>query len=461
MYRERTDIVAEMISALVAAIPDAYTGDDGVTRIIIEIEAGQLENLYLANQLLLEDMFISSASYQALIQHGEQYGISLQQGTLSSGTLTFAGDGGTYVPIGTEVAYDPGQGLPVVYFVTTTDGTIPAPGNPVAPLAALGVAGNLSGTYEYYISFVTAAGESLPSPASAAVSPVNQQVNLTAIPLGGPGTISRRVYRDKNGAGTPRRVTEIANNTATTYTDNIIDATVASNPQTPVDDTAHQITVNGQAEASGVEGNVAVGAITDLANAPATLLSVINPTAFTGASDPEDTEDFRTRLLAFVQNPQTGSVSDLEAWAEDVAGVESATVFSNTPGAGQVTVRITATGGGVPSAQLISDVQAALNAQDIANITITVASFVAVPTNVTVDVTTSGTYVLADVTASVQQAISDYINQLPVGGTLYLSGIVDAVFGLPGIIDVTVTVPASNQTTAADSKRTPGTITVT
>jgi len=144
-----------------------------------------------------------------------------------------------------------------------------------------------------------------------------------------------------------------------------------------------------------------------------------------------------------------------------VAGVDSATVFPNTPAAGSVTVRISGPNGTVPDASVISATQAALAQQDLANVTIVVSAFTAIPTNVTVDVTTSGTYALADVTASVQQAISNYINSLSVGGTLYVSGIIDAVWGLAGIADVVVTTPATNQTTAADSKRTPGTISVT
>jgi uncharacterized phage protein gp47/JayE len=75
-------------------------------------------------------------------------------------------------------------------------------------------------------------------------------------------------------------------------------------------------------------------------------------------------------------------------------------------------------------------------------------------------VTLESSYTLGDVTAGVQAAIAAYINQLPVGATLYLSGIIDAVFGLPGIVDVVVTSPATNQTTAATHKKTPGTITV-
>lgn len=460
-YRRQEDVLAEMLANLVAAIPDAYTGEDGVTRIVFEIEAGQLENLYLAHQLLLEDMFVTSASLTALTRHGEQYGLAPKTGTKSTGTLSFTGDGSTYIPIGTEVGYDPGGGLDVIYFDTTTDATIGNPGSPSAPAVALGAAGSLNGLYEYVVTYTTVSGETLPSPVSASISPVNQQVALSAIPLGGPGTLARRIYRDKNGAGTYRRVTEIANNTATTYTDNVADATVASGVLAPTVDTAHSVTVNGQSQETGIENNVGIGTITVLTNAPSGLTAVTNPVAFTGASEPEVTDDFRIRLLQFIRAPGTGSPQDLEAWAENVEGVESATVFPNTPAAGEVTVRISGPGGSIPSATVISNVNDALVAQDLANITIHVSAFTAVPTNVTVDVTTSGTFTLTDVTPSVQAAVSGYINNLAVGGTLYLAGIIDSVYGLPGIADVVVTTPTTNQTTAATDKRTPGTISVT
>src|SRR5262245_24850837 len=107
-----------MLNALLRAIPDAYTGEDGVLSIVFEIDAAQYESLYLAHQLLLEDMFISTASYQALTKHGEQYGLQPEPGQKSTGVLQFDGDGGTYVPIGSQVAYDPGGGLNLVYYVT-------------------------------------------------------------------------------------------------------------------------------------------------------------------------------------------------------------------------------------------------------------------------------------------------------------------------------------------------------
>lgn len=462
LYRQQQEIVADMLGQLLAAIPDAYTGDDGVLSIIFQIEAGQLENLYLAHQLLLEDMFIQTASYEALLLHGAQYGLQPNIGTQATGTLTFEGVGGTFIPTGTEVGYDPGGGLDEIFFMTTADGTVPNPGDPTAPTAAINAtAGNLSGTYEYMVTFVTAGGETLPSPVSNPVSPVNQQVDLTAIPIGGTGTTKRRIYRDRNGLGNWRMIAEIANNTATTYTDNITSAAHDAGAQAPVVDTAHQVTVAGQAEDPGTEGNVGIGAITDLTNAPTDVIAVTNPTAFTGGTEPEDTEDFRVRLLAFAQNPYTGSASDLKTWAEAVDGVDSATVFPNTPAAGSVTVRIAGPNGTVPSGAVVTAVQDALNAQDLANATIIVSTFTAVSTDVTVQVTLDSSFTLSDVLQSVTDAIANYINGLDAGGTLYISGIIAAVKSLTGIVDVVVSVPATNQTTAATSKRVPGTITVT
>ena len=464
-YRQRADILAGMILEAQAAIPDVYVGEDGTINIIFTIEAGQFENAFLANQLLADDLFIHTASLVALQQYGVQYGLPIHIGTQALGTLRFEGDGGTYIPIGAEVGYDPGGGLEIVYFTTIEDGTISDPGDPDSPTVAINaVSGNLNGLYEYVVTFVTAGGETLPSDISNAVSPVNQQVNLTAIPIGGPGTTARNIYRDKNGAGNYRRVTQIANNTATTFTDNVTDATVAAGTTVPVDDSAHRIDLDAQASLPGVEGNVAIGTITELTNSPATLISVTNPVAFTGGSDQEDTEDYRQRLLARIRQPLTGSVSDIQSWVMGVDGVNSATVFPNdnmgTAAPGHVTVRISGPGGTIPGSDVVAAAQSTLDALGLAQIAYHVTTFTAVSTNVTVDVTLATGYLMSDVTAQVQTAVSNYINSLSIGGTLVIAGIIDAVFGLAGITDVVVTSPTSNQTTAATSKRTPGTISV-
>src|SRR5580765_2421116 len=259
IYRTRESILADMISQLVGAIPDVYTGDDGVIRIIFDIEAGQFESLYLAMQLLLEDMFVSTASYQALQRHGDQFGLPMMIGTRSSGTLQFTGGDGTVIPLGTLVAYDQGSGLEPVHFQTSAAVSIPTTGIPTAPITAAGAAGVLTGSYEYVVTYQTAAGETLPSLESVILPVSAKQINLTSIPVGGPGVTGRRIYRDLNGANNYRLVTTIANNTATTYTDNATDASIAGNATPPLTDTAHAITVAATAVDPGVDGNVTIG----------------------------------------------------------------------------------------------------------------------------------------------------------------------------------------------------------
>lgn len=464
-YRARADILADMLAELQAAIPDVYVGDDGTIKIIYTVQSGQLENLYLANQLLGQDLFIHTANLAALQQYGVEYEEPMHLGTFSVGSLRFQGEGGTYISIGTEAAYDPGSDLDPVFFVTTADGTIPDTGIASPPTVAIHVAaGNLNGTYEYMVTFVTAEGETLPSTASSTVNPVSQQVDLSAIPVGGPGTTKRRIYRDKNGAGNFRRIAEIADNTTTTYTDNITDAAHDSGTVVPTVDTAHQITLAAQSRETGLEMNVAVGAVTELTDAPAELTDVTNAVAFTGGTGIEDIEDYRQRLLRRVRSPQNGAPDDLVDWATEVNGVESATVFPNLNGTtaapGEVTVRISGPGGSIPTSDVIAAAQASIDSRGLAQVIYHVMTFTALATNVAVTITPSGTYTVSDVTPAVQAAISDYINGLDVGETLRTAGIIDAVFGLPGVDDVVVTTPTGNLTTASSTKRTPGTITV-
>ncbi|CAN5345284.1 hypothetical protein BH09PAT4_BH09PAT4_08850 [soil metagenome] len=105
---------------------------------------------------------------------------------------------------------------------------LPVPAAPLVALAGLG-AGNLSnGNYLYRVTFVTAAGETSLSAASATVTVVDNstdgQVSITGIPTGLPGLVtSRKIYRTTVGGATYRLLTTLANNTTTTFTDNVPD----------------------------------------------------------------------------------------------------------------------------------------------------------------------------------------------------------------------------------------------
>lgn len=112
-----------------------------------------------------------------------------------------------------------------------------APSAPTAALAATPVAGNVdNGAHRWLCTYVTADGETQAGVVSAAVTvadkAVNGQVALTSIPLGGGNVTSRKLYRTAAGGSTYMLLATIANNTATTYTDNIADASLGAGAPT-------------------------------------------------------------------------------------------------------------------------------------------------------------------------------------------------------------------------------------
>lgn len=462
LYKSRDQILQDLITGMQALIPDLWVGPDGNVYMLFQVEASQLEGLYLANQILLEDMFVPTASLTGLLRFGDMYGIPQKEGTPSVGSLLFSGTGGVFIPVGTEVAYDPGGGNDPLYFLTIESGTLPAPGIPSAPTIATGGAGNITGTMEYAITFLTSSGETLQGPDSNVLVAASNSVNITNIAIGGPGTTGRKVYRSKNG-GLYQFVAQLSDNSTLVYTDNITDGSLGGNP--PAVSTAEQALLDANSETSGIQYNAVPGAITVLTNVPDGINSVTNPTAFSGGTDIESTEAYRSRMLEFIRNPQSGSANDLLSWALSVDGVSTATVFTNdnlgTPTNGHATIRVAGPNGSTPSGAVLAAVLATVNQHDLANITIHVTTFTSVTTNVAVTITVATGYVLADISPSISQAIVDYVNSVPVGGTVYIAGIVDAVFGLPGVANVVVTTPATDQTTASTSKRIPGTVTVT
>jgi uncharacterized phiE125 gp8 family phage protein len=107
----------------------------------------------------------------------------------------------------------------------------PAPTAPVVALAAPAAPGNVTaGVHRYLVTFVTADGETEAGIVSAAVTvadpAVNGQVALTAIPTGGAAVTARKLYRTSAGGSLYLLLATLANNTATTYTDNIADGSL-------------------------------------------------------------------------------------------------------------------------------------------------------------------------------------------------------------------------------------------
>lgn len=116
---------------------------------------------------------------------------------------------------------------------TTAEGPAVSPGPPALGTMALaeGAAGNPSGAYKYVVTFKTAIGETLAS-AELNITVTAKKVSITNIPVApaGAGVTARKIYRTAAGgaSGTEKLVTEIANNTTTTFEDNIADGSLGA-----------------------------------------------------------------------------------------------------------------------------------------------------------------------------------------------------------------------------------------
>jgi hypothetical protein len=91
-----------------------------------------------------------------------------------------------------------------------------------------GGAGNLTGTYSYRFTYVTKNGlESNASDISNSQTVAAQEMEILTLPVSAdPNVVARRIYRDNGGDQIFRYVDEVSDNTTTTYTDNVADASL-------------------------------------------------------------------------------------------------------------------------------------------------------------------------------------------------------------------------------------------
>jgi hypothetical protein len=82
------------------------------------------------------------------------------------------------------------------------------------------------------VTFVNSQGETTPSAASADVTvadkATNGQILVSGIAIGEEGTTARKLYRTEAAGSTYKLLTTIANNTATTFVDNVADASLGA-----------------------------------------------------------------------------------------------------------------------------------------------------------------------------------------------------------------------------------------
>lgn len=128
----------------------------------------------------------------------------------------------------------PGAGGDYFYLQNVASSGMSAVTAPTALTAALagGGAGNLSaGNYSYKVSYISTLGETAIGTISNTINVTapgsNGKMALSAIPISGSGTVTaRNIYRTISGGSQYFFLHQIADNSTTTYTDNIADASL-------------------------------------------------------------------------------------------------------------------------------------------------------------------------------------------------------------------------------------------
>ena len=231
---------------------------------------------------------------------------------------------------------------------------------------------------------------------------------------------------------------------ALTYNVNIVSGTICSTAQTEgvryvttndavLEAGKTSVEVSAEAEEGGSIGNCVADSITTMVTPPTGITTVTNEAAFTGGADEENDESLRFRVLDSYKNISNGT--NAAFYKEQVLKNEniiSAQVVSKNRGAGTVDVYIW-TSSGIPSDDLIAEVQAELDSIKEINVDIKVLSPTTVKCDVFFTLWIEDGYVYDDVKFACVDAVKNYINSLAVGESMILAKAGNAVFNVPGV----------------------------
>jgi uncharacterized phage protein gp47/JayE len=175
----------------------------------------------------------------------------------------------------------------------------------------------------------------------------------------------------------------------------------------------------------GNAGNVQAGAISLLASAVPGIDSVDNASTFLNGRDAETDDAFRRRFRNFIASRSRATPAAVAYAITSIQQGLHYTIQENIGPTGQsslgqfiVTVD---DGSGSPSAALLSTVQAAIEAVRPVGSLFSVHSPSVVTADVSMMVTVASDTMKAPVQAMVGNAVSDYINGLPIGSGLALT----------------------------------------
>ncbi|KKM75427.1 hypothetical protein LCGC14_1390340 [marine sediment metagenome] len=220
----------------------------------------------------------------------------------------------------------------------------------------------------------------------------------------------------------------------------------------------------------GTESNVPANTITVVVTPVNGVESVDNSASTTGGLDEETDESFVKRFREFIEGLGQSSENGLITGAKLVTGIRSASTIEHFPPSSSYNVSVYVDdGAGNAPAALIAAALLKLEGEGTASnpgykaagINIQVLAPSKVTQDVTVVITDDGTLAEITMTYNIEQAISNYINNLVLGDDIIKNSLVKVIMAVSGVSDISLTTPASNVTINPNQIARTGTMTVT
>lgn len=456
--------------------PNINVAEDSQVFMDAEALAEALFSIQVDAFSLAEEAFIPYATRDRLSNLGIERGIPRRQATIATGEVTFSrstlASSNYVIPEGTEVSTQPDTNGLTVNFKTTEGvilyGSITTPTNVQISTSSSGGALDDTTDYFYKITAVDGLGnETLPSSEVTVTTGSSGDNNSNSITWNAvPNAVSYKVY----ASTITNTETLLTTTTGAFFTHVTGSGDGVTSPPVSNSTGALSVTVDVEAVLAGGNGNVPVGAISRLIDQPAGVETVVNQEATGGGADDESDQEYRSRMqqaFIFGSTQSKTTKTGYEQTALTVSGVRTATVVNPNSGVNRNEFYIYITSSesvtGLPTNQLLDQVTAVVNDDDnrSPNDLITVLS--PTPISLNVDIQTielDSSFSESDVKNQIRVNVTEYLNGLSTGESVYIVGIMNAIHDTPGVIDFTVLNPSSNYIVDATEKAVAGNITV-
>ena len=200
----------------------------------------------------------------------------------------------------------------------------------------------------------------------------------------------------------------------------------------------------------GAVGNVAADTIRAMAVAPVGVSRCTNPEGFSGGVDRENDEELRARVLeTFQRMPNGANAAFYQQGAMSFPQVVAATVIPRPRGVGTVDVVISTTAG-APDATLLQQVQDYFEARREIAVDLMVRAPEILSVDVAIQVSVASNHDSDTVLQNVESELRSWFDGRRLGENVLVAQIGALVFGVEGVENYSITVPAADVTVAVD-----------